>query len=347
MKRIVIKIGSSVIAPQGQINEAFFHRFIGDVDSVLKKHIQVIVVSSGAIASGVKTAGLSSRPSKLDDLQALASVGQIVLMNHFLKAFGSHERICAQLLLTWEDFEERDRYLNVKATLLTLLKRGIVPVINENDAVSTDEIKFGDNDKLSALVANLVEADMLIILSDVEGLFSGDRLVREVHDIDREAIPHLKPHQDRSLTKGGMQSKLDAARITTAAGIPTVIASGLTKGIVSRIVAGEEPAGTVFCARARNAGARKRWIVFGKKERGRLAIDEGAEYAIVHKGKSLLLPGIRSVEGSFHKGDAVTLLNQQGECIAKGIVCYSAEQIRARQGVKDEVIHRDSLVVLE
>lgn len=346
MKRIVVKIGSSVIAPKGHVNEAFFHRFIDDVDSVLKKHIQVIVVSSGAIASGIKTAGLSSRPSKVEDLQALASVGQIVLMNHFLKAFGSYKRTCAQLLLTWEDFEERDRYLNVRRTLLRLLEQGIVPVINENDAVSTEEIKFGDNDKLSALVANLVEADMLIILSDVKGLCSGTALIRNVLDIDKEAMPHLKPYAQGSFTRGGMRSKLDAARITTSAGIPAVIASGHDKSIVRRIVEGKEPDCTVFCAKPKGVGARKRWIAFGKKERGTIVVDAGAEKALVYRGKSLLLPGIRSIEGTFRKGDAVAILNEQQERIAKGIAGYGAEQLRQKRDVRNEVVHRDSMVVL-
>lgn len=345
MKRIVVKIGSSIIAPSGQINPTIVAQIAGDIDAVTRSGSQAVVVTSGAIASGVKALGLKRRPTKIDELQALASVGQIILMNHFSKAFSTRGLTCGQLLLTWEDFENRDRYLNVKHTLLRLLNQGIVPVINENDTVSTEEIKFGDNDKLSALVANLIEADMLLILSDVEGVYAGETLIRDVRDIDKDAVPFVRPHAKNSLTRGGMDSKLEAARVTTAAGVRMVIASGKKKNIIQSVVACKEICCTVFHPADEKVGAKERWIIFGKKEKGTLVVDTGAEKAIVQHGKSLLLPGIVSVVGEFHKGDAVIVRNQAGASLAKGIVSFSADHIRHRKNISREVIHRDSLVI--
>jgi len=345
MSILVVKIGSSVIAPSGVINNACLNQIIGDIEKVIANGTKVVVVTSGAVASGVKELGLSKRPSKIEELQAIASVGQIILMNHFFKGFSKYRRKCAQLLLTWDDFENRERYLNVKDTLRKLLSEGIVPVINENDAVSNEEIKFGDNDKLSALVANLIEADTLLILSDVKGLYSGDTLVRNVYDVDTEAVPCIRPHKKDSLTRGGMSSKIDAARISAAAGICMVIASGSMKNIIQKVAAREPAECTIFHPAAEKVEAKKRWISFVKKEKGKLVIDSGAEKAVAADGKSLLLPGIISIEGDFHKGDAVVLYNQCGSCIAKGIVGYSAEALRHGKNVKQEVIHRDSLVI--
>lgn len=345
MKILVVKIGSSVIAPSGVINNTCLNQIVSDIETVITKGTKVVVVTSGAVASGVKELGLSKRPSKIEELQAIASVGQIILMNHFLKGFSKYKRKCAQLLLTWDDFDNRGRYLNVKNTLKKLLREGIVPVINENDTVSNEEIKFGDNDKLSALVANLIEADTLLILSDVKGLYSGDTLVRNVYDIDREAVPCIRPHKKDSLTRGGMSSKLDAARISAAAGMCMVIASGRAKNIIQKVAARDEAECTIFHPASEKVEAKKRWISFVKKEKGKLVIDSGAEKAVVNEGKSLLLPGIVSVEGDFHKGDAVALYNQRGLCVAKGIAGFSAEALRHGKNVKEEVIHRDSLVV--
>ncbi|MBN2482900.1 MAG: glutamate 5-kinase [Candidatus Omnitrophica bacterium] len=345
IKRIVVKIGSSVIAPAGRLDSALVASLVKDIVNVEKKGYQVIVVSSGAIACGLNKMGYKKRPSDTHSLMALSSIGQILLMDVFNEKCKKHKRACAQILLTWEDFDERERFINIGKTVDTLLAMKVIPVINENDAISYKEIRFGDNDHLSALVANLVEAEQLIILSDVEGLMDGDVVVREVSRLD-EKIKTLVKQDKKVHTVGGMVTKLKAAGIAISLGVRTVIACGRRKNVLSAIVAGKE-IGTVFLPLSQEkAKARKRWFAYNKKVKGKLCIDEGAADALLNKGKSLLVVGICKVEGAFVKGDTVHVVDTQGCLLGHGLVNYAAQDLQERRERKfeHEVIHRDNFL---
>ncbi len=368
MKKIVVKIGSSVIAPQGKIDEEKMDNIIQDIIQLEKKEIKTVVVSSGAIACGLNKLGWRKKPSDLASLQALASVGQINLMNIYRERFSQYNKVCAQILLTWDDFNDRKRYLNARNTINKVLQLGIIPIINENDTISNEEIKFGDNDRLSALVSDLLSADFLVILSDVDGLFSESGLVKVVKEIDEKIMGLAKRENKIFLSKGkslkgkkgkqkkdskssplrvttgGMVTKLEAAKIATAAGIKTVIANGKVKGVISKAI--KEEVGTLFLPTKIISKSRKRWIAFSKKIKGRVYIDEGAKEAILEKGKSLLAVGINKVEGEFVSGDSVEILDEKGEVIGCGIVNYSFNELKNLNGkrLEKEVVHRDNFV---
>ena len=351
VKRIVIKIGSSVIATyKMKPRSAQLSSLVKQICAAQKKGIEVIVVSSGAIVLGMGGLNQKKRPNDLSSLQAMAAVGQTILMRTYDNFFKRHKGKCAQILLTWDDFNNRTRYNNARGTLKALLDRGICPIINENDTISTDEIKFGDNDKLSALVASLVDADLLLMLSDVEGLYDlkGEqkKLIREIAEItgDIERIAGGTTKED--ISKGGMIAKLEAIKIVSLATIPCIIAHGEAKNILRRILKGER-LGTFFSEKKEKLIARKHWISFGAKPQGIIIVDDGARSALVEGGKSLLLPGIASWKGDFKKDDVVVVQDKKGDEIARGIINYSTAGLHQTEEKrkKMEAIHRDNLVL--
>ncbi|UCG35670.1 MAG: glutamate 5-kinase [Candidatus Omnitrophota bacterium] len=344
MKKIVVKIGSSVIAPKGKIDANLLGRIVRDALKVEKKGYRVVFVSSGAIACGLNMLKFRRKPHDTHSLMAIASLGQIALMDTYAEKLKKHKRRTAQILLTWDDFDNRKRFVNARQTIDKLLSMGVVAVINENDAVSSEEIRFGDNDRLSALVGDLIGAQELIMLSDVEGLLEGNKLVKQVSCIDNKVFS-LARKEDKMYTAGGMFTKLEAAKIATSSGIKTVIASGRAKEVISRIVAGEA-LGTCFLPVEEVGKARKRWIAFSKKIKGKIYIDEGAKEAIVNKGKSLLSVGIIKIEGQFGKGDGVQVLDEEANILGCGITHYSSDELRDLKGKRfeKEIIHRDNFV---
>jgi glutamate 5-kinase len=331
----------------------------------MKQGMEVILVSSGAMAAGQKKTGLAKRPDDIPRRQAIAAVGQPGLMLEYEKAFSVYDIKVAQILLTGDDLtKSRDRYLNARNTLNTLLSWQIVPVINENDTVVVEEIKFGDNDNLSALIALLMNADLLVNLTDIDGLYTGDprrkkdaALISTVEAID-DHIESIAGNIPGTLGTGGMLSKIRAAAKVTNAGIPMIIASGRDPDVLEKVFSGRE-IGTFFVPAKEKLSSRKCWIGYNVKPRGILKIDDGAAKAIVRRGKSLLPGGIIAVEGDFGVGDAVTLTDGSGMRVAVGLVNYGAvdirkimgcrtDRIKSRLGEKsyDEVVHRDNLTVL-
>jgi len=324
----------------------------------------VVLVSSGAVGAGMGRLGLKRRPQDLAQLQAVAAVGQSALIEAYERALRHHDRHAAQVLLTAEDLEHRARYLNARNTLLALLKLGAVPVINENDTVSVDELQttFGDNDRLAAIVTNLIQAPLLVLLSDVEGLFDGDpddpdsKVIPTVERLD-QSIFDLVCEGGTGLGKGGMHSKLEAARLATTAGENVIITGGLMPNVLERIIAGE-PVGTLLLAQGQAVAARKRWIGLTVQPRGRLVLDAGACRAVQHDGRSLLSIGVIEVDGKFAKGDVVAVQDAQGIELARGLTNYNSKDLQQIQGLRsdqiaitlghcpyDEVIHRDNMVV--
>ena len=347
-KRIVVKTGSSFItAPSGKIELKYLHRVVDQIAALSRDKKEVILVTSGAIACGMDLLGLSRRPTKLDDLQAVASIGQGRLMSIYAEAFSSKKLICAQILLTWDDFDRRQRYLNARNTILNLLSRGVVPVINENDAVASEEIKFGDNDKLSAYVASLVSADLLVMLSDVDGLYNLDG---ELEPMVTEITPQLKKlacGTEKETCVGGMYTKLEAAAIATGASIPSIIASGKTEDVLIKII-NNENIGTIFLPKAKQLLAKQRWIAFGAKPKGKVFVDDGAKEALVKKSKSLLCVGILKIEGQFKIGETVSLCDTNNREFARGLAGCASNELEKIKGTRyhKEIIHRNNLVIL-
>jgi len=363
-KRIVIKIGTAVLTkPSGVINEVTIERIVDDVAELLNSGAEVIIVTSGAIGAGMGR--LKLQGGSIREKQALASIGQGHLMSIYEKFFRKHKRLVAQVLLTSDDLAQRQRYLNARNTLLTLLSLGVVPVVNENDTVAVEEIKFGDNDRLSALVASKVEADQLVILTDVDGFFSADpraekkvKLIREIEAITPELEEKASGRGTQRGT-GGMVTKLEAARIATASGITMYIANGNKEKVLKKIWNGENP-GTKFLPGKAKIVSRKRWIAFDTRIEGKIAVDEGAKEALLKRGKSLLPSGISQVEGRFSTGACVAVVDMEGKEFARGLTSYSSDEIEKIKGKKtseiektlgykdyDEVIHRDNLVILK
>jgi glutamate 5-kinase len=356
-RRVVVKIGSRLLAESPAGRPAA----IADQIAVLRRSgVEVLVVSSGAIALGVRRLRLPGRPHDLPALQAAAAVGQSRLMQHWEHAFAVHDIAIGQVLVTHDDLGDRRRFLSARLTLRALLDHGVVPIINENDTVATEEIKFGDNDQLAALVVNLISADALIILTDVEGVrdAAGARMPI-VHDIDREAVP-VAGGSTSGVGSGGMASKVSSARIVTRTGVPAVVAPGREPDILPRVLAGVD-LGTLFVPGADVLSARKHWIAYGAKPSGRLVIDDGAARALRDHGKSLLPAGIVAVEGEFELGDTVGVVvaGVPGLELARGLVAYPAADLRKISGLQsaaieatlgyksiDEAIHRDDLVIL-
>ncbi len=342
IRKIVVKIGSSVIAPKGKLDSQLISRLVKDILSVEKKGYKVVLVSSGAIACGLNKLSLVRKPQDTYSLMAISSLGQIILMDVFNEKFKKYKRMCAQILLTCDDFDERKRFINIKKTIDKLLSINIIPIINENDAVSFEEIRLGDNDCISARVADLVSAEHLIMLSDVEGLLKGRELIAEVNKIDSK-VASLARTEDKTHTSGGMQTKLEAARIATSSGIKTTIAYGRKEKVISRIV-NNEAIGTVFIPSAKIEKARKRWIIYSKKSKGKIFIDQGAQQAVMYRGKSLLGVGIRKIEGQFKSGDAVKVVDIEANLIGYGIVNYDSQSLNQEKTFKKPVIHRDNFV---
>ncbi len=349
-KRVVIKIGSSLFY-SAKLDRPVFNSIAQQVGALIRSGVEVVVVSSGAIALGMGALGLKKRPKQLSDLQAAAAVGQPLLMNLFHEYFrlGLNRRVlpCAQVLLTWDDFNDRKRSLNVKNTLLSLLKYGVVPVINENDTVAIDEIKFGDNDRLSALVSSLISADLLVILSDVDGLMGEDK--KTVIPLVECITPQIKGFASptaKNTCVGGMITKIEAARIAVDSGIPCVIANGRKKDILNLLIRDAETCGTLFVPKE-NLAPRKRWIAFAAKCKGRISVDDGAKTALLNK-KSLLSVGVVGLSGDFKNGDIVRIEDKCGLEFAKGKVTLNSQDLDKAKGKRyfREVVHRDNIVIL-
>jgi glutamate 5-kinase len=355
-KRIVVKLGSAVLAPGGTLDESTIAQLAADMACACADR-ELIIVSSGAVASGFRVMGLETMPKSIVQKQAAAAVGQPRLMRAWSDAFAAHGRPVAQVLLTADDLDHRTRLLNARRTLQELLNAGAVPIINENDSVSFDEIKLGDNDRLSALVASLVQADLLLILSGIQGLYAGGDPKKVLHLIPdiAEAMSHVRVGKS-DVGTGGMQTKLDAVSIAHAAGSHVVIAGGKSKQIVQRVLA-SEIVGTLFPA-GKATSSRKRWIGHAARVRGAIIIDDGASRALMERGASLLPSGVIAVEGSFESGGTIEVRTRDGTAIARGIAAYSDDEIQRIKGKRsnqiektlgycyaEEIIHRDDLVL--
>ena len=362
-RRVVVKVGSGVLTERSGLNIRAVQDLAKGVCTLRENGTEVILVSSGAIASGLNKVGVSKRPQSVSQQQAMAAVGQASLIMAYEEAFGVHGQKVAQILLTRDDLTHRRRYLNARNTLFTLLSWRIIPIINENDTVVADEIKFGDNDNLSAMVTNLTDSHMLVNLTNIDGLFDKDprthkdaKLIRVIDKVDRK-VGRYASSIPGFLGTGGMASKIKAAQKVAAGGVPTIIANGLKPEILTQIFSGEEE-GTLFLPRQAPLCSRKHWIAFTKSPKGEIVIDQGAEKALMEKGKSLLPSGIKGVKGRFRLGNSVLLMSESGREIAVGMVNYDSSdiikimgakstEIEARLGFKhdDEVIHRDNLVL--
>jgi len=364
-KRLVVKVGSSLVTNQGQgLDHAALSRWAGQIAALRHGGREVVLVSSGAIAAGLQRLGWRRRPHALHELQAAAAVGQMGLIQAYESCFREHQLITSQVLLTHEDLADRKRYLNARSTLRTLLGLGVIPIINENDTVAIDEIRFGDNDTLAALVTNLVEADLLVILTDQAGLYDKDprrdptaKLVAEAPATD-PALEQMAGGAGNYYALGGMLTKVLAAKRAARSGAHTVIASGLEADVLTRL-AGGESIGTRLTAAKPTIAARKQWLADQLQVRGSLVLDSGAVKALRVDGKSLLPIGVHEVAGEFERGEAVRCLDEKRQEIARGLVNYSSaetrrilrtpsSEIEGKLGYVDEpeLIHRDNLVLL-
>ena len=341
-QRIVIKLGTGLLT-DGQNHLALdqIERIVTQIVALCQEKKQVVLVSSGAIGAGMAELGLKQRPKRLDELQAAAAIGQSKLMAVYDRLFAKSGITVGQVLLTHDDLKNRTRHLNAHNTLMMLVARNVLPIVNENDTVSVDEIKVGDNDLLGALTATLIDADLLVILSHVEGLLKQGAPISAVADITCE-IEDLAGGTDRTTSVGGMKSKIEAAKIVTRAGIPMVIASGERKGVLTDLLAGED-VGTIFVPKNAKLASRKRWIAFFQRPAGAVIVDDGAARAVRDNGKSLLAKGITSVAGQFEKGAVVSIRDKNQVEFARGLAKVGSIQIRSASGV---VVHRDDLVVL-
>jgi glutamate 5-kinase len=347
--RIVVKAGSSLLSSKdNHFTIEYLSRIINQVNSLIEDNKEVVLVSSGAIACGMSLLKIKKRPKDIAMLQAAAAIGQSELMGIYRRLLRPYNRMCAQLLLTWEDFEDRKRYLNVRKTILTLLRQKVVPIINENDTVSTDEIRFGDNDKLSSLVANLIGADLLLILSDVDGLYRlpEKEVIRIVEKITPQ-ISRICTNTDKQTCVGGMSSKIGAIKIAVSSGIPSIVANGRSADAILKAASGQSE-GTLFLPKEQDLKARERWIAYGARPKGLIIVDDGAKEALVRNGKSLLSVGIAAIKGGFLKDDLVGIADKKMREFARGKVNFSAKELEAHKGLrlKKEVIHRDNLVLL-
>lgn len=366
IRRMIVKIGSSILAlPRRGLNLPAVEAVSSQIAVLHGQGLEVLLVSSGAIASGVMKLGLKETPHTLPLKQAVAAAGQSQLIRAYEKSFESRGVHVAQILLTHEDLRERKRYLNARTTLLSLLHLGAIPIINENDTVAVEEIRFGDNDTLSAQVAGMMDADLLLILTDTDGLYDRDprtddnpRLIPVVRHITPE-VELLAGARPGILGTGGMVTKIRAAKVMSQAGGYTVIANGTQKDVITRILE-SDPLGTLFLPDRRPLRSRKHWILYTLKPRGEITVDDGARQALLQRGKSLLPSGIVEVRGDFDFGDAVSCVGSDLREFARGLVNYSARDLTKIKGARtdriesilgrkdyDEVIHRDDLVILE
>jgi glutamate 5-kinase len=361
---VVIKIGSRLLAEDPEARVAVL---AAEARALADRGVRAVIVTSGAIALGVARLGLAERPRTMPGLQAAAAVGQGRLMHAYERALAAHGLACGQVLLTHDDVRDRRRYLNARHALGELMRLGAVPVINENDTVSVDEIKFGDNDRLAALVTSLVEADALVILTDVAGLYDGEpkagaKLIAEVHDVDREARPVAGGSAKGGVGTGGMASKVEAARVAGKFGVVTLVASGRRAEPVTSLLfdrARGDDAGTAFWPQVSRLQSRKHWIAYALRPAGALIVDAGARRALTEGKKSLLPSGVRAVRGRFGQGDAVSVEDEAGAEFARGLCAFDSDEVERIAGHKsseldallgyravEEVIHRDDLVLL-
>ncbi len=364
VKRLVVKVGTNVLTSEkGELDRKRIESLSREISELVSVNKEVVLVSSGAITAGMAALGLKQKPKTIPEEQSAAAVGQGRLIHFYNECFGRRGLDVGQVLLTQADLRDRKRYLNARNTILTLLRAKVVPIVNENDTVAVDELyfgnKFGDNDILSALVANLVEAQVLIILTDVDGLIShkDGMLIDEVCRITPRIESHVK-RQKSSFGKGGMSSKIRAAKIVTESGEGVVIANGMVPGVLEKIFQCDA-VGTFFLPRDEKIVSRKRWIAFTLQTRGDLVVDKGAVEAL-KKGKSLLASGIKGMDGKFREGDAVGIRDEKKKEFARGLINYSFEEVKEIMGAKsgqiesilgyksyDEVIHRDNMVILK
>lgn len=363
--RIVVKVGTSTLTHNtGKPNFLRIERLARELSDLANQGKEIILVTSGAVGAGMDRLGLKERPKTIPEKQAAAAVGQGILMHTYEKLFAEYGQTVAQVLLTREDSVNRSRYANSRNTLLTLLRMGAIPIINENDAVAVDELKIGDNDTLSAMVASIVDADALIILSDIEGVYNDNpqnnpdaELIREITDITPE-IEALSGGPGSQRGTGGMYTKIQAAKIAVSSGVVMVIASGIQDGVIRRIIEGEQ-VGTIFLPKEHRLQIRKRWLAFGSRLYGSVMVDQGCERALVKEGSSLLAAGITAVEGEFEPGNTIRVLTREGREIARGLANYAAQDVEKIKGCHtneiadilgskpyDEVIHRDNMVLL-
>ena len=362
--RVVIKVGSAVLTEKGALHRPTIFRLSEEIAFLKKKGFHIALVSSGAIAAGLGRLGIKKKPETILQKQAIAAIGQGRLIQIYEEAFDRYGLKVAQILLTRDDLTHRGRYLNARNTLTTLLNWGILPIINENDTVAVEEIKFGDNDNLSALITHLLDGDLLIILTDLDGLYSRDprqdpqaELIPVVEKVDGSIIRYTSLYSGE-WGLGGMRNKIKAARKATLQGTPVIIANGRREGVLKEIIKGK-PWGTLFLPQKQSLSRKKHWIAYTLKPRGEIILDEGARIALVEKGKSLLPSGIVAVQGRFGAGSCVGCLDQEGRRVAKGLVNYSSSDLEKIKGLKtseiekrlefkqsDEAIHRDNLVVI-
>lgn len=364
-KRIVVKVGTSTITyPTGKMNLGRMEKLVRELTDLANQGREIVLVTSGAIAVGMDRMGKKKRPRSIPQRQALAAVGQGALMHAYGSLFAAYGRMAGQVLLTKENSRRHHQYTNSRNALKAMLAMGVLPVVNENDAVAVDEVKIGDNDTLSATVATLVDADVLIILSDVDGLYTANpatdkkaRLIPEVREITPD-IEKLAGGAGSAAGTGGMRTKIEAAKIATRSGVTMVVASGEEDGVLRTVLNGEA-VGTLFPAREEHLKARKSWLAFGRNIAGDLVVDDGCAEAMLTGGKSLLAAGLVSVEGAFAAKSTVRVLTQEGREIARGIVNYDAVSLRRIAGrhtdeiaailaapVFSEVIHRDNMVLM-
>ena len=363
VKRVVVKIGSGVLSTEDGLDNARVAAISEDVCALLDRGLEVILVSSGAVAAGKGQLGINGRPQTIPQKQAAAAIGQTRIIREYKETFTANSYNVAQVLLTRDDLSNRRRYLNARNTMMTLLEYGVTPIVNENDTVVVEEIRFGDNDNLSALVTTLVEADMLIILSDVDGLYDSNpaenpaaELIPVIERVTQK-IEAMGSSAVGTLGTGGMVTKLKAAKKAALSGVGTLIVNGRTPHVLQQVFDGED-VGSYFLPAQSKLTAKKHWIAFSKKPRGKLLIDDGGRQAVIKRGKSLLPSGICGVDGGFERGDAVRLCDRDGNEFARGVIAYSlaetlqimgkqCSEIEAVLGYKyrDEVVCRDDLVL--
>ena len=363
-KRWVVKIGSALLTDDGAgLDRAAIDGWVNQIATLLDQGNEIVLVSSGAIAEGIARLGWTQRPDSIDELQAAAAVGQMGLIQAYESSFERFTRATAQILLDHDDLANRQRYLNARGVLKKLMELGVVPIVNENDTVVTDEIRFGDNDSLAALVANLIDADLLVILTDKDGLYSAN----PDHDSTATLIPHAHADDDTldalvgdsasGLGRGGMVTKLQAARLAARSGCNTVIAGGRNEEVLLRVGRGDV-VGTLLSASQKPIAARKQWLAGQLQVKGQLILDAGAVAVLSKEGRSLLPVGVKGVSGEFSRGDLVSCVNEAGTEIARGLVNYSAVETLKIKGKgtelilevlgyreDDELIHRDNMVV--
>jgi len=363
VRRILIKVGSAVLTGEDGLDLKIINSLVKDMSDLTKKGYSVVLVTSGAIVSGKHRLKITDKLKSIPEKQAAAAIGQGRLMRVYSKSFEKNGLYVAQILMTLSDVTDRQRFLNIRNTLSTLMEWGVIPIINENDTVAVDEIKFGENDNLAAMIANLTEADLFINLTSTDGLydcnpavFKKAKFIPVVSEFT-EDIENMATDETSSSGTGGMKSKVLAAKKVTAIGIPCIIAPGKKKKVLKEILEGKE-IGTLFLPMADRLNSKKYWIAFTLRPQGKLIIDDGAKKALLEKGKSLLPSGITGVEGNFNLGDPVCCISPNGSVLAKGLVNYSSDEINKIRGLKtnqisqilghkdyDEVIHRDNMVI--